>query len=89
MLNWRSMRRWEEYKQVNKSINPIISDKSNFEQIKQRGVGQTTILKFLGKNWKQWMIQDSLKALKVIDVDRIYLFLTTVKLPPSHPKTDM
>jgi hypothetical protein len=39
---------WDEFKQVNKSINPIISDASNFEQLKQRGVGQTTILKFVG-----------------------------------------
>lgn len=28
------------------------------------GVGQTTILKFLGGNWKQWMIQEALEVLK-------------------------
>jgi len=41
---------WEEACRVNKSINLIISDASNFMQLKQRGVGQTTILKFLGGN---------------------------------------
>ena len=28
------------------------------------GIGQTTILKFLGANWKQWMIQSALQTLK-------------------------
>ncbi len=29
----------------------------------KKGVGQTTILKFLGKNWKQWEIQEALDSL--------------------------
>lgn len=59
---------WEEYKQANKSIN-LISDPSNFEQLKQRGVGQTTILKFLGKPWKQWIIQESLATIESDEID--------------------
>jgi ParB-like chromosome segregation protein Spo0J len=56
---------WEEFKQVNTLIN-LVSDKSNFEQLKQRGVGQITILKFLGGCWKQHVIQDALSALDAV-----------------------
>jgi len=37
---------------------------------KPDGVGQTTILKFLGGNWKQWIIQDALNTLKDKDISR-------------------
>ena len=31
-----------------------------FAKLKDNGVGQTTLLKFLGGNWKQWRIQEAL-----------------------------
>lgn len=36
----------------------------------KKGVGQTIILKFLGGNWKQWMVQDALDTLKDKNIDR-------------------
>ena len=36
----------------------------HFHQLKSKDVGQTTILKFLGKNWKQ-CLTESIKALVV------------------------
>lgn len=36
--------------------------KNALDKVK-RGVGQTTILKFLGGNWKQWMVQQALETL--------------------------
>lgn len=54
---------WEAYR-LNKNINPIVSDAGNFTQVKKNGAGQTTILAFLGGNWKQWMIQEALETLK-------------------------
>jgi hypothetical protein len=56
--------KYETYDQVNKNINlkNLIPDASNFGQLKKNGVGQTTILKFLGGNWKQWIIQDALNT---------------------------
>lgn len=47
---------WEAFRS-NKSIRPIIKTEPEFRSIKGKGVGQTTILKFLGANWKQWMVQ--------------------------------
>jgi ABC-type uncharacterized transport system ATPase subunit len=49
--------KYETYDQVNKNINlkNLIPDASNFGQLKKNGVGQTTILKFLGGNWKHWL----------------------------------
>lgn len=53
---------WEECR-INKSINTLFENAGNFGRVKKDGVGQTTILKFLGNGWKQWMIQDSLRVL--------------------------
>lgn len=54
---------WDAYR-LNENINPIVSDAGNFTQVKKNGAGQTTILAFLGGNWKQWMIQEALETLK-------------------------
>lgn len=58
---------WNEA-HVNKFINVLFETNSQFQQCKKQGVGQTTILKFLGKGWKQWKIQH---ALEVLDSDEI------------------
>ena len=42
---------------------------TQFGNLKTKGVGQTTILKFLGKTWKQWMIQAALQILKDKELD--------------------
>ncbi len=55
--------------QFNKSIK-LIETKSQFDKLKKTGVGQTTILKFLGKNWKQWMVQEALDTIKDKSIDR-------------------
>lgn len=47
-----------------------LGDGGAFENIKTKGVGQTTILKFLGKNWKQHLIQDALETLDSQEVSR-------------------
>lgn len=55
---------WEEFRS-NKSIRPIIKSEPEFRSIKGKGeVGQTILTKFLGKNWKQWMIQKALSIIK-------------------------
>lgn len=53
--------------QFNENIK-LIETKSQFDKLKQTGVGQTTILKFLGGAWKhkQWIIQDALNTIKEI-----------------------
>ena len=42
----------------------------DFSRLKSKGVGQTIILKFLGKGWKQWMIQEALDNLNEKIIDR-------------------
>jgi len=54
---------WEEAN-VNKSINVLFASNRQFQQCKQEGVGQTTIKKFLGGNWKQWRIQTALEIIR-------------------------
>lgn len=56
--------RCESWERVNTFIKSLFESPESFTKTKQTGVGQTTILKFLGKNWKQWMIQEALDIIK-------------------------
>jgi len=61
---------WEKLKKTNFNLIKILDLKFDkqpergFQILKGKGVGQTTILKFLGGNWKQWMVQEALAQLK-------------------------
>lgn len=44
-------------------VHPVDKEETKTRTVKGQDVGQTTILKFLGKNWKQWMIQEALAVL--------------------------
>ena len=51
---------WEA---LNKSIKCLFNNvEQNMKNVRGKGVGQTTLLKFLGSNWKQWMIQFALEV---------------------------
>jgi len=50
----------------NENIRCLFDSQRAFESTKARGVGQTTILKFLGGNWKQWVVQDALNTIKTV-----------------------
>ena len=52
-----------DYATSNKSIRCLFKSKTAYTETKTKGVGQTTILKFLGGNWKQSMIQGALATL--------------------------
>lgn len=54
---------WAKLKSTNKSISSLFEDEHGYRRAKA-GVGQTTILKFLGGNWKQYMIQEALDTLR-------------------------
>lgn len=65
----RKYKTWEKAR-INKLINTLFGNAGNFERTKQTGVGQTTILKFLGDTWKQSEIQFALDVLNDKTVDR-------------------
>ena len=49
---------WEDFKtRSDKSIRTLFPDEESFAVPKGRGVGRTILIKFLGANWKEWMIQ--------------------------------
>ena len=59
--------KWEDAPQG--LINSLdLENKSSFENIKTKGAGQTTILKFLGKGWKQWKIQHALEVINSAEI---------------------
>jgi hypothetical protein len=69
---------WEEFKtNKNNSLNYLQTlimeseyPERTFQISKSKGVGQTTILNFLGKNWKQSNIQSALNTLDSEEVER-------------------
>ena len=62
--------KYEAWEDAPRSLIDLLSldNRHKFQDIKTKGVGQTTILKFLGKGWRQWRIQE---ALAVISDDTI------------------
>ncbi len=55
---------WKDMATANKPISSHFpKDPHKYGQMREQGVGQTTILKFLGKGWKQWKIQHALETL--------------------------
>ena len=56
---------WEA---LNKSIKCLFDNvEQNMKNVRGKGVGQTTILKFLGETYKQWEIES---ALNTLDLDK-------------------
>ena len=53
---------WEEAKKSNLMSSLDSTNEQSFQALKTKGVGQTTILKFLGGGWKQWRIQSAIKV---------------------------
>jgi hypothetical protein len=65
----------------NRSIRTILSIDNGQAFAKLKGAGRTTILKFLGSNWKQWVIQEALSTLNDSSLDR-----EAVEMMPSVKK---
>jgi hypothetical protein len=52
---------FEDFNVVGGNNVKLFTSNRQFQNVKKTGVGETTILKFLCKPWKQWMIQDFLQ----------------------------
>jgi hypothetical protein len=52
--------KYETKAQADKNISLLFATNSQFQHNKQYGVGRDTILKFLGGNWKGWMVLNAL-----------------------------
>jgi hypothetical protein len=59
----KELAKFDDWNNVNVFIKVLFGSARQFQQCKRDGVGQTTILKFLGGCWKQHVIQDALAAL--------------------------
>jgi hypothetical protein len=60
---------WEDITS-NKFIRCLFETKTGFTECKTKGIGQTIILKFLGKPWKQWQVQQALEILNKEKIDK-------------------
>ena len=57
------MKKAETWETSDKNIRCLFDSKTAFTETKTRGAGREAILKFLGGNWKQWMIQNQGSAI--------------------------
>ena len=57
--------KYEDWNNADKNIRVMFASNRQFQQNKKQGVGRSTILKFLGGNWKQHVIQDALNSLSI------------------------
>jgi ParB/RepB/Spo0J family partition protein len=63
--------KYENIKEMPSHIMNLLDGtrQEDLSRLKSKGVGQTTILKFLGKGWKQWKIQHALEVLNSSEIN--------------------
>lgn len=57
---------WDEFRSGSNTLP--ISSEPEFRNIKSKGIGHNTLQKFMGSNWKEWMIKEGLRNLKEEDI---------------------
>lgn len=70
---------WEDFRS-DKTIGGLFKSENDWSTPKGKGVGRETILKFLGGNWKEWMIQEALVFIKDFDT---YLDKKSIETIPT------
>lgn len=61
---------WEDACANKSIITNLVDNAKAFIKLRKQKSGQTTILKFLGSNWKQWMVQEALNTLRDKTIDK-------------------
>jgi len=69
-----------EWSTSDKNIRCLFINQTAFTESKTKGVGRDIILKFLGGNWKSWMVQEALVFIKDYDT---YLDKEAVETIPT------
>ncbi len=59
---------WKEFDRSVKNIRPIFESEPQYRSVRGKGSGAETVLKFLGGNWKEWMVKEALKFIEDFDV---------------------
>lgn len=65
--DWLREQMEDGWDSLDKSIRAIFNSEPAFRASKGMGVGKQTIQKFLGKDWKEWEIQDALSQMEETD----------------------
>lgn len=67
--------RFETWQQVESAKNSILTsiceNAQGFGKAKKDGAGRGIICAFLGRNWKEWMVENALRIIKDDTVDRV------------------
>ena len=61
--------KYETWELFNESIKQLFESEAQYRNTKSKGVGQTTIKKFMGDHWPQWKIQEALAIIKDDEID--------------------
>ena len=65
----KELAKYKTWESTDEFISSLFSDEKGFKRAKA-GAGRETILKFLGGNWKDWMIQEAMQAIQGYVTDR-------------------
>lgn len=68
------LQKYEDWRHAGKSTSVMFASNSQFQQCKRDGVGRVIILKFLGPNWKEWVVKEALETLEAEkrgEIDRV------------------
>ena len=52
---------WNELMKGSTAFHNIIDDAKSYSNVKTRGIGYDTLKKFMGSNWKEWVIKEGLR----------------------------
>jgi ribosomal protein S20 len=61
---------WEDVCGDKSIITKLVQDAKGWVKLRDQKAGRESILKFLGKGWKQWMIQEALDTLNDTEIDQ-------------------
>jgi len=56
----RELAKYDDWNHAGKNTRMIFASNSQFQNCKKEGIGHGTILKFLGGNWKEWIVKQAL-----------------------------
>jgi len=65
----KELEKYNTWDELRCTINSLpIENEPEFRSVKSKGIGQNTLLKFMGSNWKKYMIEQGLRNMREDDI---------------------
>jgi hypothetical protein len=57
----KELAKYEAWGDLGRNTQMLFDNEHSFYQVKNHGIGITTLKKFMGSNWKEWVIKEGLR----------------------------